>query len=207
VSTLIDNSTGRWDYPLIQANFVRAEADKIYSLPLSTLNQPDRLIWSGTHNKCFTVRSAYHMELTNRSLMEGECSSAAEQQGVWNTIWSLDVPEVVKNFAWKLGNNLLPTKERLVQRYIGQDLFFPFCLIHTESACHIMWECPSSVALWQECSRRVQKLALHVNDGLDFLQQILSKLEEAEVVEVLSVARLIWLWRNAYVFQKEFGQV
>lgn len=44
VSTLIDHSTNRWDYPLIQASFVKAEADKICSLPLSTPNQPDRLI-------------------------------------------------------------------------------------------------------------------------------------------------------------------
>lgn len=163
VSNLINQSIGEWDYPLIQTSFAKFEADSICSLPLCSLNQPDRLIWSGTQHGCFTVRSAYHMEMTNRSQSRGECSYARDQTAVWKTIWSLGVSVVVKNFAWKVGNNLLPTKELLVQRHIGQDPYCPFCLLSTESICHILWECPS-------CCGCMAGLHLH-NSEVDIARQ------------------------------------
>ncbi len=131
--------------------------------------------------------------MTNRSQERGESSNANELKVFWKRIWKLEVSAVVKNFVWKLGNNLLPTKELLVQKHIGQDPYCPFYLSNTESASHIIWECQSSKGVWQECSRRVQKLSMQVSDGFDFLFQLFSKLEDEAIVEEVTVARLIWI--------------
>jgi hypothetical protein len=56
VSALIDTTSGWWNYPLIEAIFARDELEHIYSIPLSPLHQPDKVIWRGTTHGGFTVR-------------------------------------------------------------------------------------------------------------------------------------------------------
>jgi hypothetical protein len=68
-----------------------------------------------------------------------------------------------------VGNNLLPTKANLFLKNI-EDAFCPICLTQVELTCHILWECLSSVAIWQECGKRIQKLALVADDGLVLLR-------------------------------------
>jgi len=67
---------------------------------------------------------------------------------VWKTIWKLKVPAITKNFLWKICNNLLPTKENLFKKNIVQDPLCPFCRVDIETIGHILWSCPSSMAVW-----------------------------------------------------------
>jgi hypothetical protein len=67
-----------------------------------------------------------------------------------------------------------------------------------------LWSCLSSVAVWQESRRRVQKLSLTESGGLGLLQQLLDKLEEEDFLEAVTVLRLIWLRRNTLVFEGSF---
>jgi hypothetical protein len=55
------------------------------------------------------------------------------------------------------------------------------------------------VAVWQESSKRPQKLALLARDGNELLSQFFEKLTDEEVVEAIMVARMIWLRRNSFV--------
>jgi hypothetical protein len=173
-------------------------------MPLSPLRHFDRWIWSGTKNGCFTIRSAYHFEMHRRAQSLGECSSIGEQHVFWKAIWQIEAPAILKNFAWKISNNLLPTKHNFDRKRIGHDPQFPFCLVNPETMCHILLACSSYVAVWQECSRKIQKLALEDSDGIGFLRQHIAKLDAEELVEVLTVERLIWLHRNSYVFSSDF---
>jgi hypothetical protein len=60
------------------------------------------------------------------------------------------------------------------------------------------------MAVWQECSRRLQKLALVANDGYELVKIFFEKLSSEEVLEACTVARAIWLRRNSFVFAGEF---
>jgi hypothetical protein len=82
----------------IKAIFNLTQAEVICGLALSFLHQPDTLIWHRTNKGCFTVRSAYFLELSRRVREEGECSRPQEVSEVWKTIWSLQVPRVLKLF-------------------------------------------------------------------------------------------------------------
>jgi hypothetical protein len=60
------------------------------------------------------------------------------------------------------------------------------------------------MAVWQEGSRRVQKLAIMVSDGLSLVQQLMEKLDEEEFILAITVAPLLWLRRNTHVFGGDF---
>jgi len=98
----------------------------------------------------------------------------------------------------------LATKEKLFHKGITQDPFCPFCLEHIETASHLLWSCPSSEAVWQECSRRIQKLAFEDSEGMGLIKNLQEKLVGEELLEAFMVLRLIWMRRNSYVFQGVF---
>jgi hypothetical protein len=131
-------------------NFNEEEATHICSLALSPIQQADRLVWSGTKNGVSTVRSAYHLELNSRNQKGGESSSVCENEAFWKSLWSLQVPGVLKQFAWKCCSEALPTKANLHCRCVLADPRYPLCENQSKSIFHILWSCPSSVAVWQE---------------------------------------------------------
>lgn len=112
---------------------------------------------------------------------------------------------VVKTFIWKLCSNSLLTKDALHRRHMVPDLVYPMCLHCTETPWHMVWECPASVVVWQECSRPIQKLSLSVDDGLGWFLQMRDRLSKEGLIEAVTVTRLIWLCRNASVFGKEMS--
>ncbi|XP_062164873.1 uncharacterized protein LOC133871438 [Alnus glutinosa] len=150
VSFLIDQQVGGWNYVLVQNLFVEREAEQILSIALSPLCRPDRITWGGTKNGTFTVRSAYHLEMQRRRQEEGECSTQGDNTEFWKWLWGLQAPGVIKNFAWKVANELLPTRQNLFRRKVISAPFCPFCESETETTFHILWNCPSTTAVWQE---------------------------------------------------------
>lgn len=69
---------------------------------------------------------------------------------------------------------------------------------------YVLWSYPSSVVVWQECSGKVHKLSLLEFEGMSFVKELTEKLDDDAFMEVMFVARLIWMRRNAVVFRKEF---
>jgi hypothetical protein len=84
------------------------------------------------------VRSAYHKELQKQVQGLGESFNAKEEDGVWNDIWSLKAPVVVKNFAWKVAHDLLPAKGNLYKKKIIPNPVCPICLHGIEDTVHIL---------------------------------------------------------------------
>jgi hypothetical protein len=60
------------------------------------------------------------------------------------------------------------------------------------------------MAVWQECSKRIQKMAFEVTDGRGLVEGWWQRLEWVDFVFALSVARKQWLRRNAYIFENFF---
>jgi hypothetical protein len=90
----------------------------------------------------------------------------------------------MKNFVWKICHNLLPTKVEFFTKNIVQDPLCPFCLTEEKTNCHILWRCPSSLVVWQEYSRRVQKLSIIELDGR-VVKEFLAKLNEGNFMRFL----------------------
>jgi hypothetical protein len=153
VNTLIDLTTGWWNYTLIQSSFAKVEADMICSLPLSPLKAPDKMVWLGTKSGFFTVRSAYHMEMQRSRTERGESSRAREQERMWKLIWELQAPPMLKHFTWKLCHGILAAKSFLhCKGILITDPSRPLCNYASESIFHVVWSCPATMAVWQEAS-------------------------------------------------------
>lgn len=51
-----------WKTELVQDIFEEGEANMILKTPTSTMETKDKIIWHGTMDGSFSVKSAYHME-------------------------------------------------------------------------------------------------------------------------------------------------
>jgi hypothetical protein len=169
VSSLIDQHLGSWNFQLIQALFPHEEAEHICDLPISLLHQSDKLIWRGTKNGIFTVRSAYHLKVQRKGQEMGEFSRQVEITEFWKWLWNTNAPVVLKSFDWRLSRDLFPTKNNLFRRQVVSNPLCPVCSAETETTFHILWSFPSSIAVWQEGSRRVQKLSIMASDRMGLL--------------------------------------
>ncbi|XP_040994329.1 uncharacterized protein LOC121240869 [Juglans microcarpa x Juglans regia] len=83
VSSLIDPTTKQWKHALVQQIFNHGEAESIIKTPISCLNIRDRLVWQGTKNSEFSVRSDYHKEIERSLLVSSQASSSSSFKGFW----------------------------------------------------------------------------------------------------------------------------
>jgi hypothetical protein len=104
-----------------------------------------------------------------------------------------------------VSNDLLPTKLNLFYKKVVPEPGCPICLQDREDVFHILWKCISSMAVWQGCGKKIQKMTLGQVDGKGLIQYLLRKLDGEELLMALVVLRLIWLRRNAFVFDREFS--
>jgi hypothetical protein len=205
VSALIDRTSGWWNTQLLQVNFREDEIARICCICPSPIQAPDTLIWKGTSNGQFSVKSAYFMEQFRKRQSMGESSGSREEEAFWQKLWKVEALGVIKNFLWKVGNDLLPTKLNLFIKKVVPEPGCPICAQDTEDALHILWKCNSSMAVWQGCGKKIQKMTLGQVDGKGLIQYLLRKLDGEELLLALVVLRLIWLRRNAFVFEREFS--
>ena len=112
VSHLIDAQSGSWDEMLVRRYFYACDVEEILKIKIPRNACPDQVAWNFEKTGIFSVRSAYRMAM-RRGHGEGEIGSSstlADGRKVWKTLWSLNVPEKVKVFAWKIANNGIPTQ-------------------------------------------------------------------------------------------------
>lgn len=88
----------------------KEEANVICKIPISKLGLKDKMICGFTKTVNFSVKSAYHLDISVKRRDKGEPSAFSNEGQVWKGIWKLNVPAVVKNFMWKAVSNCLPTK-------------------------------------------------------------------------------------------------
>ena len=99
VDILIDADHGIWRADLVRELFLDFEAESILSIPLSTRMPRDKLVWAGTSNGQFTVKSAYWLAMSMSSAAQEGTSGYGGQRQLWKTIWSAEVPNKIKKFC------------------------------------------------------------------------------------------------------------
>lgn len=204
VAEFIDQDTKGWNGDLIDRTFMEEEAMVIKNIPLSPLLPMDRLIWRGTSNGVFSVRSAYHMKVERQEMLKGGVSNKMAGHEVWKACWRLQIPNAVKMFLWKACHNLLPTKANLLRKKVVDNALCPICLREVETIEHILWDCPSASDVWSGGPITLQKC---VSLGLNFFQlfeTLLARCETEELELFVVTARRIWLRRNDVIHRGFF---
>ncbi|KAK8987055.1 hypothetical protein V6N11_055372, partial [Hibiscus sabdariffa] len=68
VSDLVDISTGSWKYGVIEDLFEENIEVRIHSIPLSSLDLPDELIWRHDGAGVYTAKSGYRLLLDEHDI-------------------------------------------------------------------------------------------------------------------------------------------
>jgi ribonuclease HI len=184
--------------------FLEDEAKIINSIPISPLPVEDRIIWRGTTNGNFSVRSAYFLEVEKNEAQRGETSRPVK--GIlWKECWNMKVPNVVKLFLWKALHNLLPTRVNLAKKGVITDTLCPICAMDEETVLHVLWSCPASVDVWGAGPRRLQKIGGVGICFSELFDDICRRCDISELELFAVTARRIWLRRNSAIHGEQFS--
>jgi hypothetical protein len=197
VAELIDSDRHGWKKELLETLFFPDEIKAILSIPLR-LNCRDAVIWRGTTNGQFNVKSAYHAAMEKESQLQAGSSSTDEKK-MWVSLWGLQIPNAEKNFLWRACHEILPTKASLCRRKVTKDALCPICGLEEETCFHILWDCPLARDVWSGSLKKFQKSAL---DGLTFgqiVEEIFKRCNGGEIRLFAGIARRVWFRRNDIV--------
>ena len=95
------------------------------------------------------------------------CSSPSELRRVWKGLWGMNIPNKVKQFAWRACRNILATKENLCKRNITKDGLCDYCGAHAETINHLFWHCVHAKDIW---SSSKLSLPFEVLPSWDFME-------------------------------------
>ena len=96
VDILIDAEKRQWDHGMVDGFFAPQEAKLIKSLPFAQVESEDISFWPWARDGSYTCKSKYHFLKEEAELVvpdEGEGLDTS----LWKVIWSLHVPNKVKN--------------------------------------------------------------------------------------------------------------
>ena len=132
---------------------------------------------------------------------EGEIdgsSTPADGRKVWKTLWSLNVPEKIKVFSWKIANNGIPTQANKCYRHIAPQATYEMCGHWSEDCFHACVQCPHTVAL-RHAMREHWALPAEVDlvfTGPDWLLVLMSRLTAEVNANLLMLLWRVWSVRN-----------
>lgn len=97
VSEVINSNLPEWDSVKLRELVGSEEASTIATIPISSVNQDDCLVWHHTKTGNFEVRSGYQIVLRDSQSRSsyGASTSVQPPAKFWKLIWSLPVPPKV----------------------------------------------------------------------------------------------------------------
>ena len=139
VRDLLGEEGMEWDIELVRGLFLPQDAEAILSIPISESIAKDRMVWAKDKKCIFTVRSAYRLawEIEVEGGNTG-CSDSTKMHGVWRGVWSMNLPNKIKHFAWKACNCILPTRDSLLRRKITDTNICEVCGRQVETTMHML---------------------------------------------------------------------
>lgn len=150
VSQLIDKEHGRWDEMTIEAHFDEQLVEEILTIPIKPQIETDQLVWNGTQEGKYTVKSAYNFIKDDTESAQGNQATSSFQPSpsLWKDIWNLHTSPKIRIFMWNMCQNALPTKDNLFQRKVSPDPLCPLCHYERETVEHLFLLCPWTNQIW-----------------------------------------------------------
>ena len=166
------------------------EVDLILKIPLSSNYVEDKLAWPYTANGVYSVKFGYNFLVKEKSSPPLAVSLQDDGSSIWKKLWSLSVPNKIKNFLWRASREAIPVKKNLVARKVLSEDICDHCQVATEDVHHALWDCHELSALWEANSlwlfRRTKKFS-------NFFELVSHVLEENRSPALF--ATLVWtIW-------------
>nr|KYP38808.1 Putative ribonuclease H protein At1g65750 family [Cajanus cajan] len=110
------------------------------SAPPSMENDDDRLVWGGSNDGCFTIKSAYEKLRHPSSL---------QTKALFSMIWKWPGPEHICCLLWRTAHNSLPTNAWRYSRFMTSEAICVCCHEERETSLHALRDCAWAKATWQ----------------------------------------------------------
>ena len=89
---------------------MEANVEIIKKIPLSQLAIDDVLYWPSSSNGDYSCKSGYKFLKEEVEQLDINWVPPLRDKNLWKAIWSMRVPQKVKNFLWRACRNAIPTK-------------------------------------------------------------------------------------------------
>ena len=178
------NENGSWNLEVLQRFFVPADVEEILKIRASPRLGDDVIAWGPEKHGRFTVKSAYNLafEEANRATDVASSTSPDGNRSCWQYIWNCNVTPTIRNFAWRLSIDSLPTWKN--KHRIGLELSStcPVCGMEEEDNFHPFIRCQLGRDLYEQMSTiwQIPDLLSFQNSGKEWLLNALGQLGDTQ---------------------------
>lgn len=107
------------------------------------------MIWPHSQDGKYNVKSGYQF-LQGEGELVALTAPSNNDKLLWKGIWSLQVPNKIKNFVWQACHNALPTKASLFWSTIIDDPLCDRCHTAQETSLHALCCCQELDTVWSD---------------------------------------------------------
>jgi hypothetical protein len=208
VDSLIDDNLMTWKVNLLKEIFLPRDVDVIKQIPLSLRNPCDKLIWTGTTNGKFSVKSAYYLLLGEANSSSGSTSSGGSlDRHLWSNIWSSQVQPKIRLFMWRACLDIIPTRTKLFDKGILHSFSCQWCETEPETSSHVLWQCAFAQKVWQACPIPIPSSCNENLSFRDFTAHCIDAFDDTQIAVLFTTAWEIWNARNRLNWDNKLSTV
>ncbi|KAJ8452986.1 hypothetical protein Cgig2_014749 [Carnegiea gigantea] len=178
--------------------FLPCDTELILDIPLCMSWPMDKLIWHYNARGLFTVRSAYHMIVSERASNEG--SPSTHNAKLWRALWECNIPPRIKLFGWRACVGSLPSSHRILTRVPGFAMSCSVCDHAEDTPTHAVLECPLAIEVWSGSGLDESLWASKYRTFMDCIVQAMQLLSEDSFGDFLAIMWECWNARNRFIF-------
>lgn len=149
VNHLLDNNN-KWKEDIILQGFSHVDIEDILNIPSGRKDTIDEIIWNFDKKGQFSVKSAYHLAMTQSNHNTSSQQSSNDSTRVWKNLWKLKVLPRTKVCVWKIIQDIIPTKNNIAQKGVDLNPICCVCKKKRETTTHLMWECKIPKEGWSK---------------------------------------------------------
>ena len=153
------------------------------------------MAWGPDKYGIFTVKSAYMLAFdeAHRERASSSSSSPDGSRACWSYIWKSVAPPTVKNFAWRVATDGLPTWRNKHKIGLEVSSTCPVCGVEEEDNFHPFVRCQFGRDLYLEMAKvwRLPSIDNLINSGKEWLLHALGELSDIQRCMVLLI-----FWRS-----------
>ncbi|CAN1332541.1 Putative ribonuclease H protein At1g65750 [Linum perenne] len=186
-----------WDVELVRTLFNDRDASSILSIPLRAHSDQDTRIWHFSRKGDYTVRSCYRLIMERLAPRD-----YLHTPGPWRKIWDIDAPPRLRCFAWRIGQEVLPTRMALHNRHISVPSTCGICSQALEHSWHLFLRCPFASRCWDNAGLTIliEECMQDAESMRDWLFKLVSGEDNGKIAQVIAIMGAIWRERNNRVW-------
>lgn len=104
VADLIDPTHQTWNQPQLLSLLGEDITAQVLNIPIRHIPIVDHIIWTGTKDGKYTVKSCYHKLCQQATTTDSHTASTSYQnpKSLWRRIWSMKTAPKIRVFTWAL---------------------------------------------------------------------------------------------------------